>query len=157
MDLITSSHKNISRDSLHFAATTFYYKLKAADGYVPAAKYHGNVMLLRAKTSSNYEQNLGADYKLSEVRYTSVLTHICTQVCVQIAFSFYFVNPIFSSPKFIYQRLSSKMSKNSRGKLILENLVLYTFCIVTFWQVKNWIIIIYSITTRAVLNVCRHI
>ncbi len=69
VDLITSSHKNISRDSLHFAATTFYYKLKAADGYVPATKYHGNVTLLRAKTSSDYEQNLGADYKLSEVPY----------------------------------------------------------------------------------------
>lgn len=67
VDLITSSHKNISRDSLHFAATAFYYKLKAADGYVPATKYHGNVTLLRAKTSSEYEQNLGADYKLNEV------------------------------------------------------------------------------------------
>ncbi|XP_073345432.1 fatty acid synthase isoform X2 [Pagrus major] len=67
VDLITSSHKNISRDLLHFAATTFYYKLKAADGYVPATKYHGNVTLLRAKTSSDYEQNLGADYKLNEV------------------------------------------------------------------------------------------
>ncbi|TKS90319.1 Fatty acid synthase [Collichthys lucidus] len=76
VDLITSSHKNISRDSLHFAATTFYYKLKAADGYVPAAKYHGNVMLLRAKTSSNYEQNLGADYKLSEVCDGKVSVHI---------------------------------------------------------------------------------
>lgn len=67
VDLITSSHKNISRDLLHFAATTFYYKLKAADSYVPATKYHGNVTLLRAKTSSDYEQNLGADYKLNEV------------------------------------------------------------------------------------------
>lgn len=67
VDLITSTHKNISRDLLHFAATTFYYKLKAADGYVPAAKYHGNVMLLRARTSSDYEENLGADYNLSEV------------------------------------------------------------------------------------------
>lgn len=67
VDLITSSHENINRDSLHFAANTFYYKLKAADGYVPATKYHGNVMLLRAKTSSEYEQNLGDDYKLSEV------------------------------------------------------------------------------------------
>ncbi len=69
VDLITSSHKNINRDSLHFAASAFYYKLKAADGYVPATKYHGNVMLLRAKTSSEYEQNLGDDYKLSEVTY----------------------------------------------------------------------------------------
>ena len=69
VDLITSSHKNISRDSLHFAASTFYYKLKAADVYVPETKYHGNVMLLRAKTSSEYEQNLGPDYKLSEVTH----------------------------------------------------------------------------------------
>lgn len=67
VDLITSAHKNISADSLRFAATTFYYKLKAADGYAPATKYHGNVMLIRAKTNSQYEQNLGADYKLSEV------------------------------------------------------------------------------------------
>lgn len=77
VDLITSSHENINRDSLHFAANTFYYKLKAADGYVPATKYHGNVMLLRAKTSSEYEQNLGDDYKLSEVWHISLLTHIC--------------------------------------------------------------------------------
>lgn len=54
---------------LHFAASNFYYKLKAADGYVPASKYHGNVTLLRAKTSSEYEQALGADYKLGEVRF----------------------------------------------------------------------------------------
>lgn len=67
VDLITSSHKNIDRDSLHFAATAFYYKLRAADDYVPATKYHGNVILLRAKTSSKYEQNLGDDYKLNEV------------------------------------------------------------------------------------------
>ncbi|XP_032358725.1 fatty acid synthase [Etheostoma spectabile] len=76
VDLITSSHKNISRDLLHFAATTFYYKLKAADGYVPGTKYHGNVTLLRAKTSSEYEQNLGADYKLSEVCDGKVSVHI---------------------------------------------------------------------------------
>ncbi|XP_071318722.1 fatty acid synthase [Trachinotus anak] len=76
VDLITSSHKNISRDSLHFAATTFYYKLKAADGYVPATTYHGNVTLLRAKTSSEYEQNLGADYKLSEVCDGKVSVHV---------------------------------------------------------------------------------
>lgn len=76
VDLITSSHENINRDSLHFAATTFYYKLKAADSYVPAAKYHGSVMLLRAKTSSEYEQNLGADYKLSEVCDGEVSVHI---------------------------------------------------------------------------------
>ncbi|XP_040922555.1 fatty acid synthase-like [Toxotes jaculatrix] len=76
VDLITSSHKNISRDSLHFAATTFYYKLKAADSYVPATKYHGNVTLLRAKTSSEYEQDLGADYKLSEVCDGKVSVHV---------------------------------------------------------------------------------
>ncbi|XP_039990736.1 fatty acid synthase isoform X2 [Xiphias gladius] len=76
VDLITSSHKNISRDSLHFAATAFYYKLKAAEGYMPATKYHGNVTLLRAKTSSEYEQNLGADYKLSEVCDGKVSVHI---------------------------------------------------------------------------------
>ncbi|XP_015234782.1 PREDICTED: fatty acid synthase, partial [Cyprinodon variegatus] len=66
VDLITSSHKNINRDLLDFAASTFYQKLKAADGYVPATKYHGNVTLLRAKTSSDYEQSLGEDYKLGE-------------------------------------------------------------------------------------------
>ncbi|XP_059181217.1 LOW QUALITY PROTEIN: fatty acid synthase [Centropristis striata] len=76
VDLITSKHKDISRDFLHFAATTFYYKLKAADCYVPATKYHGNVMLLRAKTSSEYEQNLGADYKLNEVCDGRVSVHI---------------------------------------------------------------------------------
>ncbi|XP_029977804.1 LOW QUALITY PROTEIN: fatty acid synthase-like [Sphaeramia orbicularis] len=67
VDLITSTHKDISTDLLRFAATAFYCKLKAADVYAPASKYHGNVMLLRAKTSNLYAQNLGADYKLKEV------------------------------------------------------------------------------------------
>lgn len=68
VDLITSSHKHVSRASLHFAASAFYYKLKAADRYVPAAKYHGSVALLRAKTSTEYGDGLGADYRLHEVR-----------------------------------------------------------------------------------------
>ncbi|XP_034083372.1 fatty acid synthase [Gymnodraco acuticeps] len=76
VDLITSAHKNISRELLHFAATTFYYKLKAADGYVPTTKFHGNVTLLRAKTSSEYEQNLGSDYKLREVCDGKLSVHI---------------------------------------------------------------------------------
>uniref|UniRef100_A0A7N5ZVY8 Fatty acid synthase n=1 Tax=Anabas testudineus TaxID=64144 RepID=A0A7N5ZVY8_ANATE len=76
VDLITSNHKNISHDLLHFAASTFYYKLKAADSYVPETKYHGSVTLLRAKTSSEYEQTLGADYKLSEVCDGKVSVHI---------------------------------------------------------------------------------
>lgn len=76
VDLITSSHKNISPDSLHFAASTFYHKLKAADSYEPASKYGGNVVLLRAKMSSEYEQNLGADYRLSEVCGGKVSVHI---------------------------------------------------------------------------------
>ncbi|KAK6328250.1 hypothetical protein J4Q44_G00002280 [Coregonus suidteri] len=76
VDLITSSHKNVSKDSLRFAAATFYYKLKAADSYIPATKYHGNVTLLRAKASSDYGDNLGADYKLSEVCDGKVLVHV---------------------------------------------------------------------------------
>lgn len=76
VDLITSSHKNMSRESLHFAASTFYYKLKAADRYVPANKYHGNVTLLRAKASSDYGDGLGADYRLHEVSAPSPITHL---------------------------------------------------------------------------------
>ncbi|XP_046888952.1 fatty acid synthase isoform X1 [Hypomesus transpacificus] len=76
VDLITSSHKNVDADSLRFAAATFYQKLKAADGYVPADKYHGNVTLLRAKASSDYGDNLGADYKLSEVCDGKVSIHV---------------------------------------------------------------------------------
>ncbi len=53
---------------LHFAASTFYHKLKAADRYVPTSKYHGNVTLLRAKASSEYGDALGSDYKLHEVK-----------------------------------------------------------------------------------------
>lgn len=82
VDLITSSHKDISRDSLRFAATSFYYKLKAADGYVPAAKYHGDVLLLRAKTNSQYEQNLGADYKLGEVWKTVFFQVFSNSFCL---------------------------------------------------------------------------
>ncbi|XP_061081570.1 fatty acid synthase isoform X1 [Conger conger] len=76
VDLITSSHKTMSRESLHFAASTFYYKLKAADQYVPATKYHGNVTLLRAKASSDYGDGLGADYRLHEVCDGKVSVHV---------------------------------------------------------------------------------
>ncbi|KAL0983890.1 hypothetical protein UPYG_G00134400 [Umbra pygmaea] len=76
VDLITSSHKNVSKDLLRFAAATFYYKLKAADRYVPATKFHGNVTLLRAKASSDYGDNLGADYKLNEVCDGKVSVHV---------------------------------------------------------------------------------
>ncbi|XP_037134459.1 fatty acid synthase [Syngnathus acus] len=76
VDVITSSRKNISRDLLNFAASTFYCKLKAADRYVPTTKYSGNVLLLRAKTSSEYGQALGADYKLSEVCDGKVSVHV---------------------------------------------------------------------------------
>uniref|UniRef100_A0A673MK06 Fatty acid synthase n=1 Tax=Sinocyclocheilus rhinocerous TaxID=307959 RepID=A0A673MK06_9TELE len=59
VDLITSSHKNVSRDMLHFAATTFYHKLKAADRYVPASKYHGNVTLSMIKVTRTYLGGVG--------------------------------------------------------------------------------------------------
>lgn len=67
VELIVPSYKTISKDMLHFAASTFYQKLKVAEGYVPETTYHGNVTLLRAKASSEYGQSLGADYKLNEV------------------------------------------------------------------------------------------
>nr|XP_006635198.2 PREDICTED: fatty acid synthase isoform X1 [Lepisosteus oculatus] len=76
VDLITASHKSMSRDSLRFAASAFYYKLKAADQYVPVTKYHGNITLLRAKTSSEYEEGLGEDYRLHEVCDGKVSVHV---------------------------------------------------------------------------------
>lgn len=84
VDIIMSAHSSINRDSLHFAASTFYYKLKAADGYAPTTKYRGDVLLLRAKLSSNYEQNLGDDYKLKEVLH-DVLDSVplCSPLSVQ--------------------------------------------------------------------------
>ncbi|KAM9817197.1 fatty acid synthase [Neosynchiropus ocellatus] len=76
VDLISSTHKNISREPLHFAASTFYQKLKAADCYVPTSKLNSSVTLLRAKLSSEYEQNLGSDYKLGEVCDGKVSVHV---------------------------------------------------------------------------------
>lgn len=76
VDLIMSTHTSVNRHSLHFAASTFYYKLKAADGYAPTTKYQGDILLLRAKLSSNYEQTLGDDYKLKEV-FHDVLHTFC--------------------------------------------------------------------------------
>ncbi|XP_060796063.1 fatty acid synthase isoform X1 [Neoarius graeffei] len=76
VDLITSRHKGINRDSLYFAASSFYYKLKAADCYIPSTKYHGNVTLLRAKVSNDYGDRLGADYKLHEVCDGKVSIHV---------------------------------------------------------------------------------
>ncbi|KAM6897707.1 fatty acid synthase [Xenentodon cancila] len=76
VELIMSRHQNMNREWLHFAASSFYHKLKAADGYQPGGRYHGNVVLLRARTSSEYEQNLGGDYKLSEVCDGAVSVHV---------------------------------------------------------------------------------
>ncbi|KAL2077918.1 hypothetical protein ACEWY4_025603 [Coilia grayii] len=76
VDLISSSHKNINRPSLHFAASTFYHKLKAADSYIPATRYHGTITLLKAKTSTDYGEGLGTDYKLHEVCDGKVSIHV---------------------------------------------------------------------------------
>ncbi|KFP09893.1 Fatty acid synthase [Egretta garzetta] len=75
-DLITQIHKNINREALSFAAASFYHKLKAADKYIPEAKYHGNVTLMQAKSHNEYEEGLGGDYRLSEVCDGKVSVHI---------------------------------------------------------------------------------
>lgn len=64
------------RQELSFAALSFYYKLRAAEQYTPKAKYHGNVMLLRAKTGGAYGEDLGADYNLSQVCDGKVSVHV---------------------------------------------------------------------------------
>lgn len=76
VDLITKSHHSLDRRELSFAALSFYQKLRAADQYKPKAKYHGNVTLLRAKTSGTYGEDLGADYNLSQVCDGKVSVHI---------------------------------------------------------------------------------
>uniref|UniRef100_A0A2K5Q2X1 Fatty acid synthase n=2 Tax=Cebus imitator TaxID=2715852 RepID=A0A2K5Q2X1_CEBIM len=76
VDLITKSHQGLDRQELSFAALSFYHKLRAAEQYTPKAKYHGNVTLLRAKTSSAYSEDLGADYNLSQVCDGKVSVHI---------------------------------------------------------------------------------
>ncbi|KAL0595770.1 Fatty acid synthase [Plecturocebus cupreus] len=76
VDLITKSHQGLDRQELSFAALSFYYKLRAAEQYTPKAKYHGNVTLLRAKTSGAYGEDLGADYNLSQVCDGKVSVHI---------------------------------------------------------------------------------
>ncbi|XP_053308944.1 fatty acid synthase [Spea bombifrons] len=76
VELIKNSHKNIDDEALQFAASSFYYKLKAADKYVPVDKYHGNITLLRAETRNEYGKGLGADYKLSEVCDGKVSVHV---------------------------------------------------------------------------------
>ncbi|KAM5135188.1 fatty acid synthase-like isoform 1-T1 [Mantella aurantiaca] len=76
IDLITQSHKSINQDALRFAASSFYNKLKVAEQYVPANKYHGNITLLQAKIQNEYGEGLGADFKLSEVCDGKVTVHI---------------------------------------------------------------------------------
>ncbi|XP_063817309.1 fatty acid synthase [Pseudophryne corroboree] len=76
VELITQSHRSINPEALQFAASSFYYKLKAADQYVPVDKYHGNITLLRAKTRNEYGIGLGADYRLSEVCDGKVSIHV---------------------------------------------------------------------------------
>ncbi|PNI21562.1 FASN isoform 8 [Pan troglodytes] len=76
VDLIIKSHQGLDRQELSFAARSFYYKLRAAEQYTPKAKYHGNVMLLRAKTGGAYGEDLGADYNLSQVCDGKVSVHV---------------------------------------------------------------------------------
>eukprot|EP00079_Xenopus_tropicalis_P028199 XP_012822994.1 PREDICTED: fatty acid synthase [Xenopus tropicalis] len=76
VNLITQSHKDISQEALQFAASSFFYKLKAADQYIPKNKYQGNVTLLRAKTRTEYGEGLGIDYRLSEVCDGKVSVHV---------------------------------------------------------------------------------
>uniref|UniRef100_A0AAV2LIZ5 Fatty acid synthase n=1 Tax=Knipowitschia caucasica TaxID=637954 RepID=A0AAV2LIZ5_KNICA len=76
VNLITSSHKDLSPTSVSFGATAFYSKLKAAESYAPTTKYRGRTVLLRAGTSSHYEQSLGEDYKLHEVCDGPVSVHV---------------------------------------------------------------------------------
>ncbi|KAM6049680.1 fatty acid synthase isoform 2-T2 [Theristicus caerulescens] len=75
-DLITQIHTNINREALSFAAASFYHKLKAADKYIPEAKYHGNVTLMQAKFHNEYAKSLGGDYRLSEVCDGKVSVHV---------------------------------------------------------------------------------
>ncbi|NXC72710.1 FAS synthase, partial [Anhinga anhinga] len=74
-DMITRIHTDIDRELLSFAAASFYYKLKAADKYIPESKYRGNVILIRAKFHNEYE-GLTEDYRLSEVCDGKVSVHI---------------------------------------------------------------------------------
>ncbi|XP_044122476.1 fatty acid synthase-like [Neovison vison] len=76
VDLIVRSHAGLDRRQLSFAAHSFYHKLRAAEQYAPRATYHGNVTLLRAKTSSLYGEGLGADYNLSQVCDGKVSVHV---------------------------------------------------------------------------------
>lgn len=57
-----------SEEELSSAASSFYYKLVAADKYKPKTKFNGEVTLLKA--TDNYVQ-LGEDYGLSEVNIES--------------------------------------------------------------------------------------
>lgn len=76
VDLIVQNHAGLDRRVLSFAARSFYYKLRAAEQYMPRATYHGNVTLLRAKTGGAYGEDLGADYNLSQVCDGKVSVHI---------------------------------------------------------------------------------
>ncbi|XP_023507490.1 fatty acid synthase isoform X2 [Equus przewalskii] len=76
VDLIVQNHAGLDRRVLSFAARSFYYKLRAAEQYMPRATYHGNVTLLRAKTGSAYSEDLGADYNLSQVCDGKVSVHV---------------------------------------------------------------------------------
>ncbi|XP_067860263.1 fatty acid synthase [Heptranchias perlo] len=76
VDMITTNLKSINHNTLSFAATAFYYKLKAADEYIPATKFGGNITLLRAKTTHKLQEGLGGDYQLSEVCDGMVFIHV---------------------------------------------------------------------------------
>lgn len=61
---ILAGATNFPTNQLADAASSFYFKLVAADKYKPSKKFNGNVTLIRA--IDNYVQ-LGHDYGLSDV------------------------------------------------------------------------------------------
>lgn len=75
VDMILRSHMGLDRQTLVFAARSFYYKLRAAEQYTPRATYHGSVTLLRAKVGNMHSEGLGTDYNLSQVCDGRVSVH----------------------------------------------------------------------------------
>lgn len=65
-----------SDDQLKMAASSFYYKLLAADKYAPSKKFMGKVTLLRAK--DNYV-SLEDDYGLTPVSIHKKRYIVCMQ------------------------------------------------------------------------------
>ncbi|KAK3726623.1 hypothetical protein QZH41_002787 [Actinostola sp. cb2023] len=67
VDVIVKANSTINRQDLLVYLTFFIDLLRMGEQYKPTAKYHGNVHLIRAKTTDEMGKSLGEDFGVGKI------------------------------------------------------------------------------------------